>query len=160
MSSLLHDVYRWIAMNLRYFGNPPWDTNQSPPELLEFIQTHPAGAALDLGCGTGKNCLTLAQAGWYTTGVDIAWKALRKARLRFEEEGLQGDFSTASVLHFNAPDAEFDLVLDIGCFHSLPDESRPIYCEQVTRWLKPGGSILFPEDQIKFMADAVTGNLA
>lgn len=138
----LQKKINWVSFNLRYFGKPPWDTNQSPPELLEFIQSHPAGSALDLGCGTGTNCLTLAQAGWRTSGVDLAWWAIRKARLRFKAAGLDGQFAAGNIIQVDVPEAEFDLVLDIGCFHSLPEEERNTYRENIFRWLKPGGSFL------------------
>jgi SAM-dependent methyltransferase len=137
-----HPLFRRVNLNLRYFGKPPWDTNQSPVELLEFIQTHPSGKALDLGCGTGTNCLTLALAGWQTTGVDLAWRAIVKARRRFDENDLVGDFHSADILHSKEPESSFDLVLDVGCYHSLPAESRPIYQANIFRWLKPGGSHL------------------
>lgn len=139
---MFRDLYRWFSLNLRYFGRPPWDTGQSPPELLEFIHNHPAGRALDLGCGTGTNCLTLAQADWQTTGVDLAWKALRKARSRFTEHGLSGDFHAGSILSFKAPAGSFDLVLDIGCFHSLTEPAREVYRNNLMAWLKPGGNFL------------------
>lgn len=139
---MIDDLYRWFALNLRYFGKPPWDTGQSPPELLDFIQNHPAGRALDLGCGTGTNCLTLAEAGWQTTGVDLAWQALRKARTRFTDRGLMGDFHAGSVVNYKAAAGSFDLVLDIGCFHSLSDTARMEYTTNVVRWLKSDGYFL------------------
>ncbi len=60
-------MFRRLAFNFWYFRKPPWDSGISPPELLEFIRTHPAGKAIDLGCGTGTNVITLAKAGWQVT---------------------------------------------------------------------------------------------
>jgi SAM-dependent methyltransferase len=137
-----HQLMRSITLNLRYIGKPPWDTNQSPPELLDFIQSHPAGKALDLGCGTGMNCLTLALAGWQTTGVDIAWLAINKAHRRFKQNNLIGEFHRSDILLVGEPNSGFNLVLDIGCYHSLPAQSRPVYQANVYRWLKPGGNYL------------------
>ena len=51
---------RRLSFLLWYFRDPPWDTNISPPELLDFINRHPPGRVLDLGCGTGTNVITLA----------------------------------------------------------------------------------------------------
>jgi SAM-dependent methyltransferase len=142
MVIMLSDLYHWFALNLRYFGRPPWDTGQSPPELIAFIRAHQAGKALDLGCGTGTNCLTLAEAGWQTTGVDLAWKALRNARSRFSARNLSGDFHAGSVLKYKSTADSLDLVLDIGCFHSLSDDARAVYRNNLFAWLKPGGHFL------------------
>ncbi len=135
-------IIHCLKSNLKYIGRPPWDTNQSPPELLEFIQTHPAGKALDLGCGTGMNCLTLAKAGWQTTGIDFAWRAIQLARKRFKEDGLTGQFRMADVTKLAESANTFDLVLDIGCYHSLPAASRMRYQMNVACWLRNGGSYL------------------
>ena len=73
-------MFRRLAFNIWYFRKPPWDSGISPPELLEFIRTRPAGKAIDLGCGTGTNVITLAKAGWQVTGVDFALRAIHMAK--------------------------------------------------------------------------------
>jgi hypothetical protein len=40
---------RRLNFNLLYLFNPPWDSGISPPELLDFLQDHKPGRALDLG---------------------------------------------------------------------------------------------------------------
>jgi 2-polyprenyl-3-methyl-5-hydroxy-6-metoxy-1,4-benzoquinol methylase len=64
-------------------GDLPWDTNISPPELVEVVEglrALPAGRALDLGCGTGTNSLYLARHGWKVTGIDFVAAAIERAR--------------------------------------------------------------------------------
>jgi ubiquinone/menaquinone biosynthesis C-methylase UbiE len=132
----------WIKYNLHYLGKPPWDSNQSPPELVDFIHTHEPGSALDLGCGTGTNCLTLARAGWDVTGVDFAPKAIRIAKRKFKEAGYQGQFILADISRLEVQDNHYDLVMDIGCYHRLNESSRIQYCEILKRGLKNGGTFL------------------
>jgi cyclopropane fatty-acyl-phospholipid synthase-like methyltransferase len=140
---LLLDQFRnWLHFNFHYLGNPPWDKNQSPPELIDYINTHEPGIVLDLGCGTGKNCLTLAEADWQTTGVDFALKAILHAKRRFEKAGLKGKFLLSDVSRLKDMDENFDLVLDMGCYHVLPEYSRQNYQTVVNRVLKPGGTFL------------------
>ncbi len=137
-----HRFFQWLNYNLWYFGHPPWDTNISPPELMDFIDSHPPGKALDLGCGTGKNSLTLAEAGWQTVGVDMALLAIERARKRFQSAGLVGQFLSGDILENRFPKAEFDFILDIGCFHNLPEGSRRCYRTNNDLWLKAGGTFL------------------
>lgn len=37
---------KFLRYNMRYSGNPPWDTDVSPPELIHFIEHHLPGNAL------------------------------------------------------------------------------------------------------------------
>ena len=64
-------------------GRTPWDTGISPPELVEAVEgvgAMPPGRALDLGCGTGTNCLYMARNGWQAIGVDFAAPAITRAK--------------------------------------------------------------------------------
>ncbi len=126
----------WLSFNLSYFiGHPRWDTQISPPELLRFISENPPGRALDLGCGTGTNLLTLAKAGWQVTGVDYAWRAIALARRRLAQAGYRADLHLGNVLDLHDLQAPFDLVLDIGCFHGLSEGGKMAYRRNLQRLL-------------------------
>jgi ubiquinone/menaquinone biosynthesis C-methylase UbiE len=145
MTSLLRRIY----FTLFYLSSPPWDTGVSPPELQEYLRTHPPGRAIDLGCGTGTNVLTLAQAGWQVTGVDFIPRAIRIARRKVRRAGLQVDLHLADVTDLGGMDSPFDLALDIGCYHSLGSR-KDRYLSELVRILAPGGhwllySFLNPE---------------
>ncbi len=132
-------VWRRVWYNLAYYRRPPWDTGQVPPEVEEFIRTHPPGRALDVGCGSGTSSIALARAGWAVTGVDLAPRAIRLARLKAEQAGVKVNFQVGDVLFFQPDSPSYDLVLDIGCFHTLPFASRVEYLHRVERWLTAGG---------------------
>jgi SAM-dependent methyltransferase len=133
---------RRIRFQWRYFWNPPWDTGISPPELYEFIASQPPGRALDLGCGTGTNAITLARSGWQVTGIDFAWRAIKIARRKARTAGVDVDLRVGDVLHLEGLASRFDLILDIGCFHSLPASGKQIYVENLERCLAPRGYFL------------------
>src|SRR5512139_2762941 len=87
---------RWL-FNLWYFQRPPWDSGISPPELMEFIRSSQPGRALDLGCGTGTNIISLAKNGWQVTGVDFASHAISIARRKAQSEGVTADLRVSDV---------------------------------------------------------------
>ena len=134
-------MLRRLIFNFWYFRKPPWDSGISPPELLEFIQSHPPGKAIDLGCGTGTNVITLARAGWQVTGVDFAPRAIRMARSKLKLENVTADLCVGDVTRLNNITIKegFDLTLDIGCFHSLPAQGKLDYVKQLDRILAPNG---------------------
>lgn len=129
-------LFRRLEFNLWYFGKAPWDSGISPPELFDFIKSHPAGRVIDLGCGTGTNVITLAKAGWQVTGIDFAIRAIQMAKRKTKDAGINADLRVGDVTKLNL-DWQFDLALDIGCFHGVED--RAAYLDQLTRILVPGG---------------------
>lgn len=122
-----------------YFHQPPWDTGISPPELLEFIQTHSPGRAIDLGCGTGTNVITLVNAGWDVTGVDFAPRALKIARQKLSQAGIRANLFLRDATKLRGINGPFDLAFDLGCFHGIPQAVKPKYLERLDQILAPGG---------------------
>lgn len=138
----MNKISRWIHFNLRYLGQPPWDSGVSPPELIRYLQTAAPGKALDSGCGTGTNLLTMASFGWTVVGVDLAWVPVMKAHAKLKQDDVAGRVihgDVAGKLHLGD---DFDLVLDIGCYHTLELKSRDAYRQNLASWLKPGGVYL------------------
>lgn len=130
-------MLRQINFNLWYYFYPPWDSGISPPELLEFISKHPAGKAIDLGCGTGTNVITLAQNGWQVTGIDFAPRAIQMAKNKAERAIIKASLFVGDVTRMNAIAGPFNLALDIGCFHGI--KSRANYLDLLTHVITNGG---------------------
>lgn len=139
---LLRKTLRRLFFNLWYYRSPPWDTGISPPELVAFVESHPPGRALDLGCGTGTNVITLAHHGWEATGVDFAPRAIRIAKRKARQADVDIDLRVADVTKLNDIRGSFDLILDMGCFHSLPPAGKLSYIHNLERLLGPGGTYL------------------
>ena len=133
-------IPRRLAFLFWYLGRPPWDSGITPPELYEFIQTHTPARAIDLGCGTGTNVLTLAQNGWQVTGVDFVPHAIALAKRKIKSAHLIADLHVGDVTRLTGVrgiHGPFDLALDIGCFHGV--ENRAGYLNKLTRLLAPSG---------------------
>lgn len=126
-------------------GRTPWDTGVTPPEVVDLIEgprALPAGRALDLGCGTGTNVLYLAEHGWEAVGVEADVRAYDAARERIEGRDragvVLGDVTRLDHAGVSGP---FDLVLDIGCFHSIPDRRRDAYARGVAERTAEGAML-------------------
>jgi cyclopropane fatty-acyl-phospholipid synthase-like methyltransferase len=130
------------SFDLHYLlGQPPWDTEVTPPEVVELIEggSLRPGRALDLGCGTGTNCIYLAHHGWEAVGVDFSFLAIRRARRKARRAGVDCQFYRNDVTDLAFLAEPFDLALDIGCLHSLPLERWEQYAAEVARLVQPGG---------------------
>jgi SAM-dependent methyltransferase len=127
----------WYWLPLR----PPWDTGVTPPELERFVESHPPGRALDLGCGTGTNVVYLAKHGWDAVGVDFVGRAVAKARRRARVARVACTFVVGDVTRLGVA-GPFDLALDLGCLHSISVGGRAGYAAGLARVVRPGGTFL------------------
>jgi SAM-dependent methyltransferase len=119
---------RWWMFEWRYWrGKAPWDTNITPPEVMDFLANAPPGRALDLGCGTGTNAITLAKHGWQVTGIDFSSKAINTARRKAARNGVIVDFRLDDVADIGKLTGTYDYALDIGCLFTLKPEDREKY---------------------------------
>ncbi len=96
----------------RRYGERSYTARTHPTALLEeWLARLPGGRALDLACGTGRNALYLAAAGYRVDAMDIATAALERGAQRAAELGVEVnwidvDLDSAAL----APD-RYDLVV-------------------------------------------------
>ena len=135
----MQNVFRRLHFQYMYFGQPPWDTGVSPPELFEFIRNNKPGRAIDIGCGTGTNIIALAQAGWTVTGVDFAPRAIKLAKQKLKRSGMQANVFVGDATNLRGIAGPLDFALDLGCFHGISKEGRAKYLDQLHRILAPNG---------------------
>ena len=133
----------WWSFEWRYWiSRTPWDTNVTPPEVMAFLATARPGRALDLGCGTGTNAMTMAKNGWEVTGVDFSLQAIRSARRKASRAGLAIDFRVGDVADLRDLSGPYDYGLDIGCLFTLPEDHRNRYVAGLERLLRPGSPFM------------------
>jgi len=128
-------------------GFTPWDSDEPAEELVELVERSVIKPcrALDIGCGTGTNVIFLASKGFEAHGLDISKVALSKAIKKASSKGVKCYFH-----HLDIRDTikvselgKFDLILDVGCYHSLPQgKDRIMYISSLNNILKKGGEYL------------------
>jgi len=99
------------------------------------------GNALDIGCGAGTYSLYMAGRGYAVTAIDFMPQAVEMARRHAAEAGRDIDVVEADLKTW-VTDKQFDVILDVGCLHSLAPRDRSVYREQLLRWLAPGGDFV------------------
>ena len=85
---------------------------------LEAVRS-PAGRALDLGCGAGRNAVPLAAFGWDVLGLDLSWPMLVAASARGAEAGLEDRLAWALAPMDRIPlaDRTVDLIIAHGIWN-------------------------------------------
>jgi 2-polyprenyl-3-methyl-5-hydroxy-6-metoxy-1,4-benzoquinol methylase len=126
----------WWRFEWRYWRKQtPWDTQVTPPEVMQFVAQASPGRALDLGCGTGTNAITLSEYGWQVTGIDFSPKAIAAGRRKAARKKLTIDFHVADVSDLSFLAGPFDFALDIGCLFSLKAPDREKYAASLISML-------------------------
>jgi SAM-dependent methyltransferase len=141
-------VKAW-AYDLMYRFWAPWDSigvRRTLRALVETAVIDPRSypRTLDLGCGTGANVVYLAKQGFESHGVDFSEVAIRKAKRRAAEAGVEvnlvvGDLTASSI---EGIEGRYDFLLDFGTLDDLRGEAREKMAATITRLSRPGSKYL------------------
>src|SRR5258708_29311804 len=141
---------RWYGLVYRAayrLGLTVWERRVPPTDLVALVEAPgapPPGRALDIGCGTGTDSVYLAEHGWEVTGVDMVPRALAAARRRAAGAGVSPRYVEGDVTRLRelGVGEGYTLLVDFGCFHTLPDDRRGPYVESVSEVAAAGATML------------------
>ena len=113
-------------------------------KVVDHYFTSP-GRVVDLGCGTGRSLLPLAERGFQCVGVDLSIEMLRQLK----SKNLDGDYPMEGILANlveldGLRDAVFDYALCLFSSLGMVEgrENRRAVLEHTRRILKPGGMFI------------------
>jgi ubiquinone/menaquinone biosynthesis C-methylase UbiE len=119
-----------------------------PEELIRFVANNfysapnrKAVKILDLGCGTGACTWYLAREGFSAYGIDGSKTGIKKAKQRFAEENLSGEFVVGDFIKILYPANFFDCVIDICSMQHNQFKFAKMATSEIFRVLKPGGKL-------------------
>jgi SAM-dependent methyltransferase len=123
-----------------YRGTPPWDIGRPQKEFVDLVRRGEiTGSVLDIGCGTGEHALFFASEGFEVWGIDSAPLAIRKAQEKAEARELEVHFLVLDALNLPRLNRKFDTATDSGLFHTLSDEDRLVFVDNLAAVLPHGG---------------------
>lgn len=114
------------------------DLDSAPTPLVTRVANIlPAGHALDLACGTGRNAIWLAEHGWKVTAIDGAEVAIHTLRERAREKNLKIETQIVDLRAEAFPIEESSADLVTICYYLQRDLFSP-----AKSTVKPGGVLL------------------
>jgi SAM-dependent methyltransferase len=121
---------------------PPWDIGRPQPAFVRLAAAGTlTGALLDAGCGTGEHTILSALHGARALGIDISPRAIKVARGKAAERGIDTRFEVYDALRLDTLDETFDTIIDSGLFHVFDDSARSRYVTALHAALRPGGHL-------------------
>jgi len=146
----------------RYYDQDDGRIEEDIPMILGFAQKT-GGPILDMGAGTGRLTIALAQAGYEVTGVDSASEMLAIAAQKLEEAGLS---RRVILVEMDFTEVEFDQKFGLaycgfnGFLHLIDTEDQIAALTTWRQHLRPDGLLVIDihNPQIEQLA-AADGNL-
>jgi 3-polyprenyl-4-hydroxybenzoate decarboxylase len=134
-------VEDWDAMYSAGLEDPPaWHNPEVDADIAQEVErlAPEPSAILDIGTGLGTLAIAFARQGHRVVATDLSAVALEEACKSAPDASvcwMQDDITDSKVR------GAFNVALDRGCFHLLPDEKCRAYVDCVARLL-PAGSAL------------------
>ncbi|MCL6518117.1 class I SAM-dependent methyltransferase [Alicyclobacillus sp.] len=124
---------------------------RSTERWMQAIPWTPGLRVLDVGCGTGRSLVTLAQRyGVEITGIDVRKKMIQHARRRAARAGVRAQWRVGSAEHLPFPNEHFDVVITESV-NVFVDARRAL--AEYWRVLKPDGYYVDVEMFIRMPVD-------
>jgi ubiquinone/menaquinone biosynthesis C-methylase UbiE len=124
----LYDVLDWPFERRRY--------RRIRPVLFEGL----SGRVLDVGVGTGRN-MPFYPLRADVIGIDLSPRMLARAEHRRVALGSRAELRLMDVTKLDFPHASFDAAVASFVFCVLPDDQQPAALRELSRVVKPGGTI-------------------
>ena len=115
----------------------------------------PAGRALDLACGEGRNAIWLAKRRWAVTAVDYSDVAIERARKLADTAGVEVEWVCADLTSYEPDPEAFALV--VISYLQVGRAERRLVLAHTARALAPGGELFMIGHALRNLMEGVGG---
>jgi SAM-dependent methyltransferase len=109
--------------------------------LVTMFRIHGVQSILEAGCGSGRDALLYARAGFEVTGTEISENALRWARAQAQAEGLRITLLRDDLAKTRLCPGAFDAAVAVHVIHLQPAPVRQTMINHLWRLTRDGGLI-------------------
>jgi SAM-dependent methyltransferase len=142
-----------------------WDARYAGAELVwgaqpnqfvvEELSGLPAGRALDLAAGEGRNAVWLAEQGWRVTAVDFSAVAVDRGRQLAAARGTAVDWVVADLREYQPEPGAYDAVV-VAYLH-LPLSDLETVLRRAASAVAPGGRMVVIGHDLTNLTEGVGG---
>lgn len=112
------------------------------PKIVKFLKKEKAKKVLDLGCGSGRHVIYLAQMGFEVFGIDDASEGINLCRVWLKKLGLKANLKVSSFFKkFPFKDNFFDAIISTWAIHHGKEKQVKFCIREIERVIKPNGFI-------------------
>ena len=141
MACLFEMMQNWDAI-FKQYGYVYTAPQENVLKIVELFKKRGVRKVLDLGCGSGRHLLHLAEQGFETFGIDLSGKAIELAATWLKERGLRADIRVGSAFErLPYEDDFFDAIISVRVLNHGRIEDIRNAVEEMQRVLKPNGVI-------------------
>jgi cyclopropane fatty-acyl-phospholipid synthase-like methyltransferase len=129
------------------------DPHEDMSHFAAMLTTRKAHIVLDLGCGTGRHVLYLAERGFQVAGIDNAPTALAYTDQRLRQAGLTAELRLHDIFD-NLPfaDASFDALVSTQVIHHARVAEIRALVREIERILTSDGLLLITVPRLQNQA--------
>lgn len=140
------------SVNEYVYGKHP---NSYLKEQLENLRV---GSILFVGEGEGRNAVYAAKLGWKVFAYDLSVEGKKKAEKLALKHNVQIDYHVGELHELDYQTEQFDVIALI--FTHFPSDSRAAIHKELTKHLRPGGTLImevFSQKQISHQVEGDSG---
>ena len=133
------------------------------PELIEFFRRYePKGKLIDLGCGQGRDSISLARLGYQITGIDNSKVGIGQMNSISQKEGLHVTGLVGDIYSFdNYQDFEFVLLDSMFHFDQRYKKRETALIEKIANRIKKNGVLCIciqdTGNKVKILKETIDG---